>query len=298
MKAKYTIFLFSISCFIFSYSVAQAATLYFVPPSETIYAGDVFPVEIRLDSDDAPVNAVEANIDFPSGIAEIKSIERTNSILNLWPKEPSFSNSLGIASLLGGLPDPGFHNRNGLVGILYFQAKNEGAGNLSFKNSSRVLLNDGLGSEASLVSSGITLNVIKPPAGYEPKVNVVVPDTTPPDAFTPVISKSKYAFDGKYFVAFQTQDHEFGISHYEVQEKVGTKLGEWKIAVSPYVLETQEGEVTIFVKAVDKAGNETIGTAEITIPKKKLKFIGAWLFIFILLAILSAVFVKRHKMLR
>lgn len=62
-------------------------------------------------------------------------------------------------------------------------------------------------------------------------------------------------FDGKYFLVFATQDKGSGISHYEVCEGGKRKCA---IAESPYLLQNQKLNQKIFVKAVDKNGNEYI----------------------------------------
>lgn len=250
--------------------IAKAATLYFIPPSEQIYKGDVFSVEIRLDSKDEPINAAQVDVDFPFDKLEVVSIEKLNSFLRFWPQEPAFSNALGLASLVGGLPTPGFRDNNGLIGVIKFKAKDIGFGNLNFRDTSQVLLNDGLGTKASFNSKSAFLAIAAPAAGYEPKLIAPIVDIAPPLAFVPVISRTELAFGGKYFVVFETQDLESGIDYYEIQEIKDGEPGEWRVAVSPHVLKNQEGTIKVLVKAVDRAGNETIGEAKVIITKKKL----------------------------
>ena len=137
----------------------EAVNLGFVLPDERIYPGDIFTVEIRLDSKDVSINALEAGIVYPSDTIEIVSIERTGSILSLWPKDPAFSNLFGLAFLTGGVPTPGFRDDNGLVGTIYFLAKDAGTVNISFSPASRVLRNDGFGSEAFLVSNDARFDI-------------------------------------------------------------------------------------------------------------------------------------------
>lgn len=287
-KFNFLIIGFSLS-FLALPSVALGATLYFVPPSEQIYQGDVFSVEIRLDSKDEPINVVEADVDFSSNILDVISTRKTGSILRFWPHELAFSNALGLVSFIGGLPNPGFQDNNGLVVVIEFKAKDVGFVDLKFRDTSRVLLNNGLGSEAPLELRDVVLTIAIPPEGYIPRSSVMVHDTTPPDIFTPIISQTKSAFEGQYFVVFETQDRESGISHYEVQEIKDGVAGEWRIAVSPYVLKNQEGQITVFVKAVDRAGNEIRGKAEVTISKKKLP---AYLFIILITILLSFIIWK------
>ena len=295
-NTKYIFILLLVVISVAAPSAAQAATLYFTVPDEPIYQGDVFTVELRVDSEEEAINAVQADVEFSSNFFEVTRADNTNSILNFWPRVPSFDNESEDVLFSGGLPNPGFQGSSGLIGTITLRAENAGQTSLNFSDTSRTLLNDGLGTEAFLETRDIALNILVPPEGYQPKETDIIRDTTSPDAFTPIISRSKYIYDGKYFVAFETQDHESGISHYEVQEKIGDIRGNWQVAVSPYLLQNQEGDVTVFVKAVDRAGNERMGVVEISIFKKKL-----YLLYIILLVIVFLIFctvIWRHKISR
>jgi len=79
-------------------------------------------------------------------------------------------------------------------------------------------------------------------------------DNILPESFKVEISQNPAIFEGKYFIVFSTTDKQSGIDYYEIKE--GKK--NWKIAVSPYILENQKLTSDIWVKAVDKAGNQWI----------------------------------------
>lgn len=281
--------------FVVAPGVAYASTLYFTVPDEPIYEGDVFSIEVRVDSKEEAINAVQADVEFGSDFFEASQADNTNSILSFWPRVPTFDNKTGDVLFSGGLPSPGFQASGGLVGKITFRADKVGQTSLNFSNTSRVLLNDGLGTETSLDKRNISLTILNAPEGYQPKGADVIRDTTPPDAFTPIISHNKYIYDGKYFVAFKTKDYESGISHYEVREKVGDIWGDWKTARSPQVLQNQRGEVTVFVKAIDRAGNEQVGVLKVNIPKKKL-----YLLYILIIAVLLTIFIVilRRKILK
>ena len=295
IKYKLILLMLASSFLFFAAFGVNAAVLYFVEPQEAIYESDIFSVEVRVDSVVEAINAVQADVIFSSDFFEVISADNTNSILNLWPRVPSFDNETGKVLFSGGSPDPGFQGSSGLIGTITLEAKNTGQTSLNFSDTSRVLLNDGLGTEASLEAQSIALNILAPPEGYQPKEVDIISDTIPPDAFIPIVSHSKYIYDGKYFVAFETQDHESGISHYEVQERIGDVWGDWQVAVSPYMLQNQEGDITVFVRAVDKAGNERIGGVEINISKKRFYLI--YIVLTIVLLIIFMV-IWRHQISR
>ena len=59
------------------------------------------------------------------------------------------------------------------------------------------------------------------------------------------------------------------------------------------MLDNQEGTVRVFVKAVDNAGNETIGVSEVTMSKKKLS-----IYVTILLIALLIFAIVRKKIVK
>jgi len=118
------------------------------------------------------------------------------------------------------------------------------------------------------------------------------------------IQRDPAIFDGKYFIVFYTTDKETGVDYYMVKE--GER--EWKIAKSPYLLENQNLDEEIKVKAVDRAGNETIATfypekikeKETVRPKKELhpkKIIQiSIVLILIIVSVIVTAFLIRKKL--
>jgi hypothetical protein len=90
---------------------AQAATLFLSPGNGQVTIGQSFEVEVRINSSDQGFNAAQATIQFPSSILEVKAIDSSSaaSVFNFWLTGPSFSNSNGQITFLGG-------TSNGVVG--------------------------------------------------------------------------------------------------------------------------------------------------------------------------------------
>ena len=67
--------------------------------------------------------------------------------------------------------------------------------------------------------------------------------------------------DNRPEVVFAAVDKGQGIDHYEVAERrAWWPAGlQWKVATSPYALGDRYGTSDVYVKAVDRAGNETLG---------------------------------------
>jgi len=92
-------------------------------------------------------------------------------------------------------------------------------------------------------------------------VNVYI-DSTPPNAFTPVIEPSGWSGGAQVSISFKTTDRISGMSHYEID--FNNSLFERR--VSPYLVSSlEEGTHKITVRAVDAAGNHQDATTEILI---------------------------------
>jgi len=137
--------------FIFLFLVfnsTQATTLYLMPSSQTIYQGETFIAEVRLNTEGEEINVVKADLEFPANLLEALDLSKGGSILTLWPEEPTFSSKEGSIALTGGLPG-GFLG-DGLILKITFLAKEIGQTNVNLKEDSQVLLNDGKGTPAIL----------------------------------------------------------------------------------------------------------------------------------------------------
>jgi len=130
--------------FFLSASVAHAATLQFSPSSGSHTVGAMFSVGIDVSSPAQAMNAASGVISFPTDTLEVVSLSQAGSIISLWVREPSFSNSAGTVSFEGIVLNPGFTGANGRIITVTFRARSTGAATLSFSSSS-VLANDGRG---------------------------------------------------------------------------------------------------------------------------------------------------------
>ncbi|TDX53272.1 RHS repeat-associated core domain-containing protein [Orenia marismortui] len=95
----------------------------------------------------------------------------------------------------------------------------------------------------------------------EKKVDVMV-DTTAPLAFEVTADPAGWTNDTKPILSFETTDKTSGVDHYELS----IDGGEFQEVSSPYQLpEQSDGEHELKVKAVDKAGWETIAETKVYI---------------------------------
>lgn len=88
-------------------------------------------------------------------------------------------------------------------------------------------------------------------------------DSTPPEPFTPQADPKKDA-EKRPIIAFTTTDATSGVDHYEIR----LDEGPWSKVDNPYkVPAITSGNHVISVKAVDKAGNERIGTVDVSVKE-------------------------------
>ena len=157
--------------FLFSVSLAllpqqgQAATLSVGPATGTFTVGNTFDVSIFLDTEGQSVNTVRTLMSFSPDKLQLVSPSAGKSIIGIWTASPEFNNQTGRIDLQGGIPG-GINVSKGLVISLTFRVKSVGTAVLKFLDNSRVLLNDGLGTDAlKNTSNGVYQLVLPAPAG-------------------------------------------------------------------------------------------------------------------------------------
>lgn len=243
-----TSFVFLLSLALFVAVPVFAAEIRLDVNKSEINSGEQFLVDIIIHSEES-LNAVEGRLVFSADKLIIKEIRNGNSVINFWVEKPRIESSGMI--LFSGITPGGFSGANNDVFSVVFEAKNTGTASFLLQNT-KALLNDGLGSQAVL-SIRDTAVSIKP--GDSSVRKEILTDTELPEDFSPIIESDPNIFDGKYFLVFATQDKISGIANYKVRE------GEWgwfTVVESPYLLKHQSLDKKIFVKALDKSGNERI----------------------------------------
>ncbi|MSU74359.1 hypothetical protein EXS57_01100 [Candidatus Kaiserbacteria bacterium] len=213
-----------------------------------VNSGEQFLLDIVIHSEES-LNAVEGRLVFPADKLIVKEIRDGNSVVNFWIEKPRIESS-GII-LFSGITPGGFSGANSSIFSVVFEAKNTGLASVVLQNT-KALKNDGLGTETALSTRDTTVS-IKP--GDSNVRKEILTDTELPEDFNPTIESDPNIFGGKYFLVFATQDKISGIANYNVRE------GEWgwfRVAESPYLLKHQSLDRKIFVKAIDKVGNERV----------------------------------------
>ena len=153
-------------------SQVRASSIGFSPSSGTYKVGDTINVKVYVGTDKS-INAIAANVSYPTDLLSLSSISKTGSVLNLWAQEPSFSNDNGVASFEGVILN-GYTGNSGNAVTLIFKAKAVGAASLKF-NTASILANDGNGTETLSSKGSANLNIVKPETKLTPKVETKEP---------------------------------------------------------------------------------------------------------------------------
>ena len=229
---------------------ALAASLKISSELESFRVGDVVSVLVLIDTESQTLNAVEAEIIFPSDILEFVTVNDAGSVISLWVKKPTFD---GVDSVsLSGITPGGFSSQTTELLELKFRAVKAGQG-MVVSDQVKLLIHDGLGTEALVEKQNLPINV------NSDEASVVANDIDEerPENFKPEIIEDPDVFNGKHTLIFSTKDKNSGINRYEVKEGW---FGRYHLAESPYELENQSLDKEIQVKAIDNAGNERLET--------------------------------------
>ena len=279
--------------------VVFGASLYIDPPLSSISRGDAVKLSVRLDTDQASnecVNAVDGVLRYSENIAPV-DISTGDSILSMWVEQPVINTAERTITFAGGIPN-GYCGRiagdprltNTLVELIFrspgFSIGSTATSNVAtidFAPESTAYLNDGFGTKAELTLYGARVELLNTAGSNLTDTwrEELGEDTIPPEQFSISLQNNTSAFGGKFFIEFNTSDKQTGIDQYQVMEEPLTQVNlfnwgradaPWEVARSPFVLHDQSLNSVIRVKAIDKAGNEYIATL---LPDDSMKSLSA-----------------------
>ncbi len=148
------------------FASAENASLYLRPSSGTYSVSSTFEVGIYLNTGGQNANAIKVDLQFPPDKLQVVSPNLGKSIVSFWVIQPTFSNSQGTISFQGGVPPPGINTSDGYISSVIFRVVNLGTATVSIKDSSRVLLADGKGTDILGSRSDAIFSLkLPPPAG-------------------------------------------------------------------------------------------------------------------------------------
>lgn len=158
---------------------AEGATLKVTPNTGSYEVGGLIDVSFVVDTGGQTINAVQADVLFPPDKLQVVNPVASTSFISLWVTAPTYSNTDGTVKFQGGIPNPGIKTSGGVISTVTFRVKASGKATIRYAPTSRVLLNDGSGTNI-LTSSGTAEFTLKVP----PPAGPVVSSPTHPDSNT------------------------------------------------------------------------------------------------------------------
>lgn len=177
---KYLLALFIIlQIFIANPVVADNASIYFSPTAGQFRVGSTVDISIVINTGSHSINALSTNISFPTDKLQVISPSVGTSFISIWTTVPSYSNTDGTLTFAGGLPNPGMKSSSAVLSTIKFRIKSAGKAVLKFNDGTKILANDGVGTDVlSSKTSAVLVLENAPPDGP------VVTSSTHPDQNT------------------------------------------------------------------------------------------------------------------
>lgn len=156
-------FFLSVSFLAFPFIARGAdAELYLSPSSGSFLAGSTFTVSVFLNTGGNEINTVFVELEFPPEILQITSPTAGTSFIKEWLTPPNYSNEKGIISFRGGIPG-GISTSAGLVSSITFRTVASGVAKIKFSQGSKILLNDGKGTDVLKNNINGEYQILVPP---------------------------------------------------------------------------------------------------------------------------------------
>ena len=133
---------------------------FIIPDKQQYKIGEIFPIDLSINSNGVNINAVQADIAFDPTKVKVVNLSLEESFADIFIQK-EINNDSGYLRITGGLPSPGYKGDNGHFATVYFQSKEAGVFEIQFLPSSLVLENDGNGTNV-LKSYPKTSYLIKP----------------------------------------------------------------------------------------------------------------------------------------
>jgi len=256
----------------------KASVLYFDSQDYQLSVEGSLRADLLVDTQDKLVNAFEGIIVYRPDLLKLVDIKENNSIIDFWLVQPSADDNQGFVKFSGIIPG-GYKGNRGQLFSLYFIAQKVGDSSLTI-DKPKILLNDGLGTQDVLDVKFSSIKLVE--QGLIPELKTVeIKDDEIPEDFWPIITQVPDIAGDKFVLLFSTKDKASGVDYYQVKEGWGM----YKKASSPYVIKNQKLDVDIYVKAVDKNGNERVVKVAAKYPKSWYEKINFSVIIILILAI-------------
>lgn len=276
--------------------ITQAALLRFSADQELLKHSAKAIVTLSLDSLGEKINALSGEIVILSGQARFSEIRDGDSIISAWIERPEINdNKIIFAGIIPGgfsgmysadskMPQPGLLMKIGIES----DAPQEvvlGVRNLQAYS--------GEGDTAAISAEPEKFSILFSSSTSEAGLGLAEDASDP--FFTHAAVTQLHNETKGWFAIFSAEDRESGIDYFEIQETYNSvpDASAWQKAASPHKLSDQHRRHAIFIKAVDRSGNEKIIKIEPVSLNPYEQW--AWAMAFVLIVLIALVIVKRRR---
>lgn len=220
---------------LFTYGIPsiQKSANFIIPSKGQHKIGEIFPMEIKVEGAETPINAVQADIRFDPDFVEVVEVSTKDSFASIFINK-EIDNDIGFTRLSGGIPSAEALVNEGLFGTVYFRGKSAGVVKIDFMPSSMVLANDGRGT-----------NILKDLASAS---YLILPEKANPESVKDLEAKliSEIEAEKKAKLTFFDDQEEANTARLSSQPPEGQVLGEQKESANLFV------RVFGFIKKIDE----------------------------------------------
>ncbi len=260
---------------------------FFFESDHSIYGvNDTIVVDVLLDSEEI-INTISGTVQIEGSEDLRLSVNEGNSAILFWVDKPKIE---GNSIAFSGISPGGIQGSSLFLFSIEIQGQSLAEDLKITMSNGVVLIHDGQGTEQKVGSILKKVYISEDDLfAQEPQAQV---DVEKPEDFTPVITRDENLFEGKNVLVFATQDKGTGILEYRIKEGY---LGSYVQAESPYVLQDQKLLKPIFVKAIDRSGNERLVVVH---PQEKIfdeNFILIFSILIIVIAVSIIVYRKKNQ---
>lgn len=135
----------------------KQAGIYFVQPQSQLYVTNPFPLEVHIKSPRVAINAVELRLKYNPSVLEVIDMSSDQSFCSFYV-DNTFDNIKGEVRITCGKPNPGFTGESILV-RLKMRGKTVSPTTISVEGGTRVLANDGKGTDILHSSPSVSLTI-------------------------------------------------------------------------------------------------------------------------------------------
>jgi hypothetical protein len=235
---------------------AHAVSVRLSPAEIPAGAGDTAAISIIADTEGSEVNGIEGTLVIPAGV-RVREFRDAGSVINFWIERPAAG--AGGSVRFGGVTAGGFSGPAlPLFSVSFDADPTKDISDIRIVAAGmRAALNDGQGTSVAIPDASAAVRFTRELPSAEPAEVSPPADITPPEPFAITPARDPSVAGGLWFIVFSTQDKGSGMQRYDMQETESGEVreGEWAIAKSPFVLRDQSRKSTVFVRAIDNAGN-------------------------------------------